>query len=99
MPEERRESERGKLMIRGGKVYNIKHLNADVPLHRLIAVTGVSGSGKSSFVYEILYKNLQARLERRYRSAQTFNCQSFGGSEYLGRAILIDQSPIGRTPR
>jgi excinuclease ABC subunit A len=68
-------------------------------LHRLIAVTGVSGSGKSSFVYEILYKNLQARLDRRYRSAQTYNCQSFSGSEYLGRSILIDQSPIGRTPR
>lgn len=99
LPEERRQSERGQLSIRAGKVFNIKHLNVDVPLHRLIAVTGVSGSGKSSFVYEILYKNLQARLDRRYRSAQTYNCQSFTGSEYLGRAILIDQSPIGRTPR
>ena len=99
LPEERRESERGKLMIRAGKVFNIKHLNVDLPLRRLIAVTGVSGSGKSSFVYEILHKNLQARLDRRYRSAQTHNCQSFAGSEYLGRAILIDQSPIGRTPR
>ena len=66
---------------------------------RLIAVTGVSGSGKSSFVYEILHKNLQARLDRRYRNANTYNCQSFAGSEYLGRSILIDQSPIGRTPR
>ncbi len=99
LPEKRRESERGELKIRAGKIFNIKHLNVDVPLHRLIAVTGVSGSGKSSFVYEILYKNLQARLDRRYRSAQTYNCQSFSGSEYLGRAILIDQSPIGRTPR
>ncbi|OHA91409.1 MAG: excinuclease ABC subunit A [Candidatus Zambryskibacteria bacterium RIFCSPHIGHO2_01_FULL_49_18] len=99
LPEERRESERGKIMIRGGKIFNIKHLNVDIPLHRLIAVTGVSGSGKSSFVYEILHKNLQVRLDRRYRSAQTHNCQSFAGSEYLGRAILIDQSPIGRTPR
>ena len=99
LPEERRESERGKIMIRGGKIFNIKHLNVDIPLHRLIAVTGVFGSGKSSFVYEILHKNLQVRLDRRYRSAQTHNCQSFAGSEYLGRAILIDQSPIGRTPR
>ncbi len=99
LPERRRESEKGELKIRAGKIFNIKHLNVDIPLHRLIAVTGVSGSGKSSFVYEILYKNLQARLDRRYRSAQTYNCQSFLGSEYLGRAILIDQSPIGRTPR
>jgi excinuclease ABC subunit A len=99
MPEERRESERGAIQIRAGKIFNIKHMNVDIPLGRLVAVTGVSGSGKSSFVYEILYKNLQARLDRKYRSAQTFNCQTFAGSEYLSRAILIDQSPIGRTPR
>jgi len=99
IPEERRESEKGKILIRGGNIFNIKNLNVDIPLRRLIVVTGVSGSGKSSFVYEIVHKNLQARLDRRYRSAKTFNCQSFEGSEYLGRAILIDQSPIGRTPR
>ncbi|MEK7227420.1 MAG: excinuclease ABC subunit UvrA [Patescibacteria group bacterium] len=99
LPEKRRTSERGKIAIRAGKIFNIKHLNVDVPLGRLIAVTGVSGSGKSSFVYEILHKNLQARLDRRYRNANTYNCQSFAGSEYLGRSILIDQSPIGRTPR
>jgi len=98
-PEERRSSEKGMISIRAGKVFNIKHLNVDIPLGRFVVVTGVSGSGKSSFVYEILYKNLQARLERRYRSAETFNAQSFTGSEYLGRAILIDQSAIGRTPR
>ncbi len=99
MPERRRSAEKGKISIRAGKIYNIKHLNVDIPLSRLVAVTGVSGSGKSSFVYEILLKNLQARLERRYRSPETFNCQSFTGSEYLGRVISIDQSPIGRTPR
>ncbi|MHB0977962.1 MAG: excinuclease ABC subunit UvrA [Minisyncoccota bacterium] len=99
VPETRRTSEKGSIQIRAGKIFNIKHLNVDIPLGRLVVVTGVSGSGKSSFVYEILHKNLQARLERRYRTAQTFNCQSFSGSEYLGRAILIEQSPIGRTPR
>jgi excinuclease ABC subunit A len=99
VPEKRRESEKGKIQIRGGKVFNIKNLNVDIPLGRLVTVTGVSGSGKSSFLYEILYKNLQARLERKKRSADTYNCASFTGSEYLGRAILIDQSPIGRTPR
>ncbi|KKT14783.1 MAG: Excinuclease ABC, subunit A [Parcubacteria group bacterium GW2011_GWC1_43_30] len=98
-PKKRRSGEKGKIAIRAGKIFNIKHLNVDIPLGRLVAVTGVSGSGKSSFIYEILHKNLQARLDRRYRSAETHNCQSFTGSEYLGRSILIDQSPIGRTPR
>jgi len=99
VPEKRRKAEKGKLAIRAGSIFNIKHLNVDIPLGRLVAVTGVSGSGKSSFVYEILHKNLQARFDRRYRSADTYNCRSFEGAEYLGRAILIDQSPIGRTPR
>ncbi len=99
VPEERRTDQRGAIQIRGGNVFNIKNLNVDIPLAKFVAVTGVSGSGKSSFVYEILHKNLQARFERKYRSANTYNCASFTGTEYLGRAILIDQSPIGRTPR
>jgi excinuclease ABC subunit A len=99
VPNERRSSEKGSIKIRGGKAFNIKNLNVDIPLGRLIAVTGVSGSGKSSFMYEILHKNLLARLERKYRSAQTYNAASFTGTEYLGRTVLIDQSPIGRTPR
>ncbi len=99
VPKERRTEEKGKLSIRGGNIFNIKNLNVDIPLGRLTAVTGVSGSGKSSFVYELLYKNLQARFDRRYRSAEVYNVKSFTGSEYLGRSILIDQSAIGRTPR
>jgi len=96
---ERRQSEKGSIKIRGGKAFNIKNMNVDVPLGRLIALTGVSGSGKSTFMYEILHKNLRARLERQYRSAKIHNCTSFDGTEYLGRTVLIDQSPIGRTPR
>ena len=98
-PGKRRTSKKGEVKIKGGKIFNIKNLNVDLPLGKLVCITGVSGSGKSSFVYEILHKNLQARLERRYRSAETFNCKSFTGSEYLSRAIMIDQSAIGRTPR
>ena len=98
VPEKRREK-KGMLRITGGKVFNIKNLNVEVPLGVMTSITGVSGSGKSSFMYEILHKNLQARYEREYRSAKTFNCASFAGTEYLNRAILIDQSPIGRTPR
>ncbi len=99
VPEKRRDEPKGEIQIRGGKIFNIKNLNVDIPLGRFVAVTGVSGSGKSSFVYEILNRNLQARFERKYRSAEVYNCKSFTGTEYLGRSILIDQSPIGRTPR
>lgn len=98
IPEKRREA-KGVLRIAGGKVFNIKNLNVELPLGVMTSITGVSGSGKSSFMYEILHKNLQARYERKYRSAKTYNCASFTGTEYLSRAILIDQSPIGRTPR
>jgi excinuclease ABC subunit A len=59
VPEKRRESEKGSIKIRGGKAFNIQNLNVDIPLGRLIAVTGVSGSGKSTFMYEILYRNLR----------------------------------------
>ncbi len=98
VPEKRREG-KGALKVVGAKIFNIDNLNAEIPLGVMTTITGVSGSGKSSFMYEVLFKNLQARLERKYRTAQVFNCSSFGGTEYLSRAILIDQSPIGRTPR
>ena len=99
IPKARRTEERGKLVIKNANVFNMKNIDAEVPLGRFVALTGVSGSGKSTFMYEVLHKNLQARFDRRYRTAETYNCESFSGSEYLGRTILIDQSPIGRTPR
>lgn len=99
IPEKRRNSDKGTIKIIGGKVFNIDNLNAEVPLGKLVTITGVSGSGKSSFMYEILHKNLQARYERKFRSAKIFNCASFTGTEYASRVVLIDQSPIGRTPR
>lgn len=96
---ERRTGEKGSIKIKGGKAFNIKNLNVDIPLGRLLCVTGVSGSGKSTFMYEILHRNLQARLERRHRTAKVYNCKEITGTEYLGRTVLIDQSAIGRTPR
>jgi len=99
VPDERREKDKGSLKIKGGSVFNIKNLDVEVPLGRLVAVTGVSGSGKSSFLYEILHENLRARFDKKYRSNKTLNAAKFEGSEHLSRAILIDQSPIGRTPR
>jgi excinuclease ABC subunit A len=99
IPENRRDKNKGSLKIVGGKVFNIKNMNVEIPLGKMVVITGVSGSGKSSLMYEILYKNLQGRYERKYRTATIYNCASFTGTEYLSRAILIDQSPIGRTPR
>ena len=99
MPDKRRTADRGKLKIRGGNKFNLKNINVDIPLAKLVAVTGVSGSGKSTFLYELLHRNLLARFDKRFRSAQIYNVKEFTGTEYLGRSILIDQSPIGRTPR
>ncbi len=99
MPEKRRSADRGKIKVRGANKFSIKNLNVDIPLSKFVVVSGVSGSGKSTFLYEILHRNLQARFDKRYRTAKIYNCKEFSGTEYLGRSILIDQSPIGRTPR
>ncbi len=99
VPENRRDKDKGWLKIAGGKAFNIENLNAEVPLGRLVAITGVSGSGKSSFLYEIVHQNLRARFDKRYRTNKVYNASKFEGTEHLSRAILIDQSPIGRTPR
>ncbi|MAZ40888.1 excinuclease ABC subunit A [bacterium] len=99
IPEKRRNKNKGSLKVSGGKIHNIQNLNVEVPLGRMVTVTGMSGSGKSSFLYDILHRNLRARLDRKFRSNEVFNCKNFTGTEYAHRTILIDQSPIGRTPR
>ena len=99
IPKNRRTKEKGEIKITGGRLFNIKDLNVTIPLGRLVCVTGVSGSGKSTFLYEILHTNLQNRFDRRYKSNKVVNCESITGTEYLSRVVLIDQSPIGRTPR
>ena len=99
IPRERRTGEKGALKIRGGSAFNIKNMHVDIPLGRFVAITGVSGSGKSTFMYELVHRNLQSRLEKKYRTPHTYNAASFTGSEYVSRTVLIDQSAIGRTPR
>ena len=97
VPEERRTSEKGSIKVRGATLHNLKNLNVDVPLGKLVAVTGVSGSGKSTFLYDILHKNVANQMARR--QAKPMHIASITGTEYVGRTVLIDQSPIGRTPR
>ncbi len=99
LPEKRRNKEKGSLKIIGGKVNSLCGLNTDVPLGRLVCITGVSGSGKSTLMYDIIHKNLDAKLMRWRGPKETINCKNFLGSEYVSRVVLIDQSPIGRTPR
>jgi len=85
------------LKIRGANHHNLKNLNFDLPLRRLVCVTGVSGSGKSSLVHDIIYKYLSNRLHKTIK--EVGKVKEIKGLEYLSRCILIDQSPIGRTPR
>jgi excinuclease ABC subunit A len=99
IPDERREEESGWVRIRNGNANNIKALNADIPLRKMVAITGVSGSGKSTLMYELLHRNLRARLDKQYRTNHLYNISSMTGTEYLSRVVLLDQSPIGRTPR
>lgn len=99
IPEERRSRDKGKLQVIGAKIHNIDNINVDVPLGKFVCITGVSGAGKSSFMDDVLAMNLRAQFDKRYRTAKIYNCSKFLGREYLSRAILIDQTPIGRTPR
>lgn len=99
LPEKRRTADKGNIIVKGVTVNNIENQNFEIPLGKMVCITGVSGSGKSSFMYGVLHKNVQARFDRKYRSAKVYNCASIEGLDLLSRAILIDQSPIGRTPR
>ncbi|MCR5824647.1 MAG: excinuclease ABC subunit UvrA [Lachnospiraceae bacterium] len=87
----------GWLHVKGATEHNLKKVNADIPLGVLTCVTGVSGSGKSSLVNEVLYKTLAKELNK----ARTIpgKCEKIEGLEQLDKVICIDQSPIGRTPR
>ena len=97
LPEKRRKGNGNYLIIKGAAENNLKKINVKIPLGELICVTGVSGSGKSSLVNEILYKHLAAKLNRAKIRAGKF--KSIEGLENLDKVICIDQSQIGRTPR
>lgn len=97
VPEHRREGNGKHLKIFGARENNLRGVDVDIPLGTFTCVTGVSGSGKSSLVNEILYKKLGADLNRvKVRPGKHDRIE---GEEYLDKVIDIDQSPIGRTPR
>ncbi len=97
VPTERRKGNGHVLTVRGAAENNLRHIDVSFPLGTFIAVTGVSGSGKSSLVNEILYKRLGAELNRT--KARPGRHDGMEGIEFLDKVIAIDQSPIGRTPR
>ena len=87
----------GWLTVRGARANNLKNIDVKIPLGVMAVVTGVSGSGKSSLVNEIVYKTLQRDLNRAHTRPGA--CDGIEGMEQLDKVIAIDQSPIGRTPR
>ncbi len=97
LPEKRREGNGKFLTVKGASENNLKKVNVQIPLGKFVCVTGVSGSGKSSLVNEIIYKHLAAKLNRAKIRCGKF--KSIEGLENLDKVINIDQSPIGRTPR
>jgi len=97
VPKKRRPGNGKSLVIKGARENNLQNVDAEIPLGKLVVVSGVSGSGKSSLINDILAKELLARLHRA--STVPGKHDDIEGIKQLDKAIIIDQSPIGRTPR
>jgi excinuclease ABC subunit A len=101
VPKHRFEPGREKLVLRGARIHNLRGVDVEIPLGLLCCVTGVSGSGKSTMVHQVLYRALMQALgqdeggEREIANLY----RELSGSQYLNDVVLVDQSPIGRTPR
>lgn len=98
VPEKRRTKNSGALKILGAKANNLKNVKVEIPLGRLVGISGVSGSGKSSLLYDVLYKNI-THIKNRPGNYKLENVTDIKGSEYINKIVVIDQSPIGRSPR
>jgi excinuclease ABC subunit A len=92
------------LKVIGARANNLKHIDVEIPLDMMVAITGVSGSGKSTLVHEVIYKTLAARLGKEGvpddpERTEKLQCRRIERTELLSDVLLVDQSPIGRTPR
>ena len=94
---QRRAKATEEIFIVGARANNLKNVDVKIPLRKLVAITGVSGSGKSSLLYDVLYENvntIKARMNEPLKDVSNIL-----GTEYIDRIVMVDQSPIGRTPR
>jgi len=99
VPTRRRAPGREKLVLRGAEANNLHGLNVEIPLGLLVAITGVSGSGKSTLVHQVLYRAVARALGQSDGSDPSGVFKSLTGVERLNDVVLVDQTPIGRTPR
>ena len=99
IPSRRREPSKERLIVRGARIHNLTGLDVEVPLGMLVAITGVSGSGKSTLVHEVLYRAVAHALGKNEGGDPSGVYKEIKGVERLNDIVLVDQSPIGRTPR
>jgi excinuclease ABC subunit A len=99
VPKYRREPGREHLKLTGARIHNLRGVDIDIPLGLLVCVTGVSGSGKSTLVHQVLYRALMQALGQTEGSDPAHLFRELTGTNHLNDVILVDQSPIGRTPR
>ena len=99
VPHHRREITREKLVLRGARAHNLRGVDIEIPLGMLCCITGVSGSGKSTLVHQVLYRALLSALGQGEGGDPAHLYRELSGSQFLNDVVLVDQSPIGRTPR
>ena len=98
LPANRREQRKPQIRLLGARAHNLKKVDVTIPLDMLVCVTGVSGSGKSSLVHDVLY-NALAREKGQSNTGPVAEVDEVEGADWIDEVVLVDQSPIGRTPR
>ena len=96
-PKQRRAPKKKRISVRGASEHNLKDVDVDIPLEMLVCVTGVSGSGKSTLVHDVIYAGL--KKQRGEWQGQVGSFRELSGGQNVDDVVLVDQSPIGRTPR